>query len=226
MWSKNLPRSVQETSVWVTQAPSTTVDDCFHHLLRHAHQRILSPTGYNERPCKMNVTTKLLAHSEPRLQFHPEYETHVVMMLQKLDKVERTKRVLAFSLNRTDRDDRDLAWWSDRTRSRRRFVGLFRLHFPLPQPVANRCSHRLPEDRVFRIERHSSSNQNMRNPSVELLQGSTRAPLSCWRDFAFAPPFPRTTSSVALRPLLTTPEVYFVDTILSSYHRFQAQWRS
>ena len=37
-------------------------------------------------------------------------------------------------------------------------------------------------------------------------------------------PFPRTTSSVALQPLLTTPEVSFVDTILSSYHRFQAQW--
>ena len=98
--------------------------------------------------------------SEPRLRSHPEYETHVVMMLQTLDKVKKTKRVLAFSLNRTDGDVRDLAWWSDRTRSRRRFANLLRLHFPLPQPVASRCSH-IPEDRVFRSEQLDSSNQYM-----------------------------------------------------------------
>ena len=57
--------------------------------------------------------SQVLALSEPRLRFHPEYETRVVMMLQRLDKVKRTKRVLAFSLNRTDIDVHDLAWWSD-----------------------------------------------------------------------------------------------------------------
>ena len=166
--------------------------------------------------------SQVLALSEPRLRFHPEYETRVVMILQRLDKVKRTKRVLAFPLNRTDIDIHDLAWWSDRTRSTRRFAGTLRLHFPLPQPVASRCSHTLPEDQVFRSEQLGSSNQYMRNPSVELLQGSTRAPLSCWRNFVRAP-FQRTTSSVALQPLLTTPEVSFVDTILSSYHRFQTR---
>ena len=173
--------------------------------------------------CAKERDSQVLALSEPRLRFHPEHETHVVMVLQRLDKVKRTKRVLAFSLNRIDRDVHDLAWWSDRTRSRRKFAGLLRLHFPLPQRVASRCSHILPEDRVFRSEQLGSSSQYMENPSVELLQGSTRAPLSCWRDFVFVL-FPRTTSSVALRPLLTTPEISFVDTILSSYHRFQAQW--
>ena len=102
--------------------------------------------------------SQVLALSEPRLHFHPEYGTPVVMTLQKLDKVKRTKRVLAFSLNRIDGDVRDLAWWSDRTRSRKRFASLLRLHFPLPQLVANRCSHILPEDRVFRSEQLSSSN--------------------------------------------------------------------
>ena len=145
------------------------------------------------------------------------------MRLQRLDKVKRTKRVLAFSLNRTDRDVHDLAWWSDRTRSRRRFTSLLRLHFPLPQPVASRCSHILPEDRVFRSEQIGSSNQYMWNPNVELRPESTRATLSCWRDFVVVP-FLKTTSSVALRPLLTTPEVSFVDTMLSSYHRFQTRW--
>ena len=58
---------------------------------------------------------QVLALLEPRLQFHPEYETHVVMMLQRLDKVKKTKRVLAFSLNRIDRDVHGLALWSDRT---------------------------------------------------------------------------------------------------------------
>ena len=82
--------------------------------------------------------SQVLALSKPRLQFHPEYGTPVVMILQKLDKVKRTKRVLAFSLNRIDGDGRDLAWWSDRIRSRRRFAGLLHLHFPLPQPVAVR----------------------------------------------------------------------------------------
>ena len=146
------------------------------------------------------------------------------MVLPRLDKVKRTKRVLAFSVNRIDRDVRDLAWWSDLTRSRRRFAGLLRLHFPLPPPVASRCSHTLPEDQVFRSEQLGSNNQYMRNPSVELLQRSTRALLSCWRDSVFEN-FRRTTSSVALRPLLTTAEVSVVDTILSSYHRFQTQWQ-
>ena len=89
--------------------------------------------------------SQVLAISEPRLQFHPEFGTHVVMMLQKLDKAKRTKRVLAFSLVRIGRDVHDLAWWSDRTRSRKRFASLLRLHFPLPQPVASRCSHTLPQ---------------------------------------------------------------------------------
>ena len=40
--------------------------------------------------------SQALALSEPRLHFHPEYGTHVVMMLQELDNVMRTKRVLAF----------------------------------------------------------------------------------------------------------------------------------
>ena len=56
--------------------------------------------------------SQVLALSEPRLQFLPEYGTPVVMILQKLDKVKRTKRVLAFSLNRIDGDVRDVAWWS------------------------------------------------------------------------------------------------------------------
>ena len=42
--------------------------------------------------------SQVLALSEPRLRSHPEYETHVVMMLQRLGNVKRTKRVLAFSL--------------------------------------------------------------------------------------------------------------------------------
>ena len=84
---------------------------------------------------------------------------------------------------------------------------------PQAQPLTtSRCSHTIPEDRVFRSEQLGSSNQYMKNPSVEQLQRSTKTP------------FPRTTSSVALRPLLTTPEVSFVDTILSSYHQFQTQW--
>ena len=76
---------------------------------------------------------------------------------------------------------------------------------------------------VFRSEQLGSSNQYMKNPSVELLQESKRVPLSCWEDFVFVP-FPKTTSFVALRPPLTTPEVSFDDTTLSSYHRIQAQW--
>ena len=130
--------------------------------------------------------SQVLVISEPRLRSHPEYETHVVMMLQRLDKVKKTKRVLAFSLNRTDRDVRDLAWWSDRTRSRRRFAG------PSPPALstASTCGESLfahtSRRSVFRSEQLGSSNQYMRNPSVELLQGSTRAPLSCWKDFVFA----------------------------------------
>ena len=129
----------------------------FHHLPGHAHQRILSPTGCAEWLCKMNVTAKCWHSRNRRLRFHPEYKTRVVMMLQRLDKVKRTERVLAFSLNRTDRDVPDLSWWSDRTRSKKRFADLFRLHFPLPQPVASRCSHTLPEDQVFRSEQLGSS---------------------------------------------------------------------
>ena len=171
----------------------------------------------------MNVTAKCLHSRNPGRDAFQEYETHDVMMLQKLDKVKRIKLFLAFSLTRIGRDVHDLAWWSDRTRSKRRFADLLRLHFPLPQPVTSRCSHILPEDQVFRSEPLGSSSLYLRNPSVELLQESTRAPVSCWRDFVFAP-FPRTTSSFVLRPLLTTPEVSFDDTILSLYHRFQTRW--
>ena len=162
--------------------------------------------------------SQVLALSEPRLRSHPENETHVVMMLQRLDKVKRTKRVLAFSLNRTDRDVHDLAWFQKEVRR--------------PSPPALSTASASGEslfahtsrrsDQVFRSEQLNSSNQYMRSPSVELLPESTKAPFSCWRDFVFVP-FPRATSSVVLQPQRTTPEASFVDTILSSYHRFQAQ---
>ena len=122
--------------------------------------------------------SQVLALSEPRLRFHPEYETHVGMMFN---------------------------WWR---RSRPRLVVRsypFQKEVRTPFSTASTSGESLfahtSRSQVFRSEQLGSSSQYLRNPSVELLQKSTRAPLSCWRAFVFAP-FPRTTSSVALRPLL------------------------
>ena len=135
---------------------------------------------------------------------------HFVMWLQRLDKGMRTTRVLPSSLNKTGRDVRDHAWWSGHILPKGGSQAFSACVF--------HCLHRwrvavrtnLQRIRSFRSELRDSNNQRRKNPGVERRQGSSKALLSCRRSFVFAL-FPRTTGSVARRPLLTAPEASLVD---------------
>ena len=116
-----------------------------------------------------------------------ECETRAVMMLQELDRVTKTIRVLVSSLNNTRKDVRVRVWQSKRIHSRRKLTDPLHLHLPQHSPRENRWLRISQEDRVYRIELRDSSNRHKRNPETVRRQRWLRALQSCWRGFVSVP---------------------------------------
>ena len=122
-------------------------------------------------------------------QFHPQYETRVARLRQKLScvicRVTKTRRVLVASLSRTNTDARGRVWWFSRNYSRKRSAGLLLRHFPLPVSAASRCLHTLQASQVFRNDLFDSKNRHAKSPDARRLQKSSPAPCPFPKDDGF-----------------------------------------